>query len=349
MPAATPPAAVAAVRRTPALLRCDRINNAWQMAELYHAAGQTPNAVTTYRGVVQSCTRLTDVVPTLEKANEIATPAEMSALFDLARQSAPANRERLDELEIRLRAGRGGASPRAAAPRVAAAPAPVAPSAAPTAPTAPTAAALAPTPSTPLPTGSLPARGDSRIGQVRGFKEQGNWAGCLAASANPRSLDVLYERSWCAYNLDRGGEALAGFTATAQSGGALGGTVPRDARFGMILSYLNMQMTEEGARLAAATDLTRQQRTEVEATILDQRAVRSFHNREYVQTVAYLDALEQLSGSLRRDLAMLRGYAYINNDQHREALSEFTRLDNELSTEETRAALQSLRGIMSGL
>ncbi|MCB1347067.1 MAG: hypothetical protein KDK09_17895, partial [Rhodobacteraceae bacterium] len=93
--------------------------------------------------------------------------------------------------------------------------------------------------------------GDSRIARVRAAKERGDWAGCLAASANPRSLDVMYERSWCAYNLDRSGEALAGFTAAAQSGAALGGTVPRDARFGMILSYLNMNMTEEGARLAA--------------------------------------------------------------------------------------------------
>ena len=77
--------------------------------------------------------------------------------------------------------------------------------------------------------------------------------------------------------------------------------------------------------------------------------MRSFHNREYPQTIAYLDALEQLNGSLRRDLAMLRGYSYLNNDQHQQALAEFTRLNNELSTEETRSALQSLRGIMSGL
>ena len=183
---------------------------------------------------------------------------------------------------------------------------------------------------------------------MRAFKEQANWAGCVAASANPQSLDVLYERSWCSYNLERSGEALAGFTTVAQAGAAMGGDVPRDSRFGMILSYLAMSMTEEGARLAASTNLTQQQRVEVETTILDQRGVRAFHRREYAQSIAYLSALEQVSGSLRRDLAMLRAYAYLNNNQHPAALAEFTRLHNELATDETRAALQSLRGIMSG-
>ena len=290
------------------------------------------------------------MVPTLEKANDITTIEELTTLFEVARTAAPANRASLDELEVRLRAGRGQGTARPRA--TAAAPAAVAVAAAPVvrAVAAPVAEApVAPIPSTPVSAGQMPARGDSRIAQVRALKEAGNWANCLAASANPRSLDLLYERAWCAYNLDRSGEALAGFTATAQRGAALGGDVPRDARFGMILCYLNMHMTEEGARLAAATDLTRQQRIEVEGTILDQRGVRSFHAGDFPQTIAYLTALEQLNGSLRRDLSMLRGYSYLNAGQHQQALSEFTRLNDALSTEETRAALQSIRGIMSGL
>ena len=204
-------------------------------------------------------------------------------------------------------------------------------------------------PPTAVAPGRLPLRGDNRLAQTRALKEQGNWAGCLAASANPRSLELLYERSWCAYNLDRTGEALAGFTATVQSGSGLGGDVPRDSRFGMILSYLDMNMTEEAARLAAATNLTREQRVTVESTILDQRGVRAFHRRDYAQSIAYLNALQELSGTLRRDLAMLRAYAYLENEQPRLALAEFTRLNDELSTDETRAALASLRGVMSGL
>jgi len=335
-------AAIAAARRTPALMRCDRINNAWRMAELYEIAGQNQNALTTYRGVLTACTRLSDVTPTLEKANTIGSLEEITSLFGVARQASAANTERLNQLEERLRAGRGvgGATARtptrSAATTTAAAPA-RAP--APTATVAPVASAV--------PAGNLPLRGDSRVSQVRTHKEQGNWPACLAASANPRSLEILYERSWCAYNLDRAGEALAGFTATAQRGSGLGGNVPRDTRFGMILTYLAMNMTEEGARLAASTQLTQQQRVEVEATILDQRGVRAYHSREYGQSISYLTALEQMNGSLRRDLAMLRAYAYMNNGQNDAALAEFSRLHTELATDETRAAMQSLRNIMS--
>ncbi|MCB1389920.1 MAG: hypothetical protein KDK12_12390, partial [Rhodobacteraceae bacterium] len=101
-------AAVAAARRVPALMRCDRINNAWRLAELYQQAGQNANAVTTYRGVLSSCTRANDVMPTLEKANEVASWDEMIQLFDLARQTAPANTQRVDQVQERLAAGRGG-------------------------------------------------------------------------------------------------------------------------------------------------------------------------------------------------------------------------------------------------
>jgi len=342
--------ALAAARRTPALMRCDRINNAWRLAELYQLSDQPGNAVTTYRGVVQSCTRVNDVIPTLEKANEVASWDQMTELFALARQTAPANAERVTQLEERLRAGRGGrvaaatpsrpARTASAAPAAPAAPATPRPAAAP----AQSAAISAP----PVQTGQLPLRGDGRITAVRGYKEQGNWAACLANSANPRSVELLYERSWCAYNLERAGEALAGFTTTAQSGAALGGDVPRDARFGMILSYLALNMTEEAARIAANTNLTQQQRLETETVILDQRGVRAYHAREYSQSIAYFNALEQISGSLRRDLAMLRAYAYMNAGQNAEALAEFTRLHNELATDETRAAIQSLRNMMSG-
>jgi hypothetical protein len=338
-----PAAALAAARRTPALMRCDRINNAWRLAELYAQSEQTANAVSTYRGVLSSCRRLSDAVPTLEKASEVATWPQMEELFDVARTAQPTNGDRLTQLQERLRAGRGGATARATPRR--ATPAPAAAAAPAPADRAPS-AAVAP-PSTAVSVGSLPLRGDGRIAQVRQLKEQGNWQSCLSASTNPRSLEMLYERSWCAYNLERSGEALAGFTAIAQRGSGLGGDVPRDSRFGMILSYLALNMTEQGAQVAAATNLTRQQRVEVETTILDQRGVRSYLRREYAQSIAYFNALQELSGPLRRDLAMLRAYAYLNNDQPQLARAEFTRLHNELATDETRSALQSLSNIMS--
>jgi cellulose synthase operon protein C len=335
-------AAIAAARRTPAMMRCDRINNAWRLAEMYQADGQRDAAVATWRGTAGACTRQADVVATLEKANEVATWPEMQQMFAAARASAPANARALDEVEARLAAGRGQRGP--AAPAAATTPRAAAPQGQP-----PAATAMAPPAQVPAAaSGGLPLRGDSRLSEARRLKEAGQWAACLAASSEPRSIDILYERSWCAYNLDRAGEALAGFAATERTGAALGGDINRDSRFGMILSYLALNMTEEGARLAAVTTLTREQRVGVEATILDQRGVRAYQSRDYAGAIGYFNALEALTGPIRRDLAMLRGYAFMQTGNHPAAHAEFTRLHTQLATDETRAALRSVAGMIGG-
>lgn len=341
-------AAIAAARRSPGLMRCDRINNAWQLAEMYHAAGQTENAVATYRGVLSSCTRSADAVPTLEKANEIATLSQLAALFETARSAAPGNAQTLDPLEARLRAGRG--APTTAAPRPGAPAAPAAPASA-SATASPVAATASAPPAANMPAtafGSLGLRGDTRIARARALKEAGDWGSCLAHSASPRSLELLYERAWCAYNLERSGEAMAAFAAVARNGGGLGAGVARDANFGLTLTYLAHNMTEEAARVAAATNLERDQRIEVETIILDQRGVRAYHLSDYEQSIAYFDALETLTGTLRRDLAMLRAYAHMNLRNLDTARVQFTRLHSQLATPETRDALQSLAGMASG-
>lgn len=337
---------IAAARGTPAIMRCDRINNAWRLAEMYNLNGQRAAAVETYRGVAGACSRRADVVATLEKANEVATWPEMEEIIAVARRTGPSNAEAIDAVVQRLRAGRGqGGAPSAGAPSAPR-------TSSPTAAAAP--AAAAPSPSrqravaAPAGLTSLPLRGDGRLATVRNHKEAGRWAECTAGSTGPRSLEILYERSWCVYNLDRPGEALMGFTLAEGTGNQLGPNVNRDARFGMILSYLAMNMTEAGARLSAATPLTDQQRIEVETTILDQRSVRAYQGRDYAAAIRYFDALESVSGSLRRDLAMMRGYAYLNLGQNDLAHQQFQRLHAQLATDETRAALRAVTGRLGG-
>lgn len=346
--------AIAVARQNPAILRCDRINNAWQVAEMYRQLGQNGNALATYRGVLGSCTGLSETVPTLEKANEIASLEQLESLFEAARSANRGNTAQLNALEERLRAGRGAPPPASAVAAQDSAPAAAAasePARAPAQAPAPAAAAPAPAPASvaaasPAPAGDLsrlPLRGDGRVAQVRAAKEAGAWAQCLAQSVNPRSVELLYERSWCAYNLERPMEALVGFATTARTGNALGGNVNRDANFGLILSYLALQMTEEAARLAAVTNLTQTQRVETETTILDQRGVRSYRLGEYRQAAAYFTALEQLNGSLRRDLAIMRAYSYLNSGNREAAVEEFERLHSELATAETTAGLNAAR------
>lgn len=324
--------AIAIARRSPRIMSCERINNAWLLSDMYVLAGQKSAAVTTYRNTVQSCNSYAQMQTTLEKASGVASRAELSSMFDVARGANRAETERLNALEKRLL---GGGAP---APQTASAPEPrtntkPAPQAQPVAAPAPVA-----TPS------RLPARGDGRIAEVRRLKEREQYARCIAASQNPQSLDVLYERSWCLYSHDRPTESLVGFKASAAAGDAIGPNVRRDAHYGMSLSYLNMNMTEQGAQVASSVSLTEVQRAEVEGIVLDQRGVKAYRNGNYRQAIGYFNALEQSKGSLRRDLSILRAYALLNSGQRVEAKNEFERLHAQLATAETRRGLNAALG-----
>ena len=90
--------------------------------------------------------------------------------------------------------------------------------------------------------------------------------------------------------------------------------------------------------------LTEEQRAEVESIVLDQRGVKAYRTGDYRQAIAYFDALKQLKGSLRRDLAILRAYALLNSDQRVKAKTEFKRLHSQLATAETRQGLNAALG-----
>ncbi|WP_124110550.1 hypothetical protein [Palleronia sp. THAF1] len=329
--------AINVVRKTPQILRCDRVNNAWQLAVMQRKAGDTNGALNTYRGVLGSCTDSSVVVATLEKSNEIASPEQLSELADHARRSRPALTPSIDVVERRLL---GGGAPQK---QTAEAPAPAAQKpavpAAPAQTPAPAQTTQATQPSQPVPAGKLPAKGDGRVDSVRAAAKIGDWASCLARSTNPRSIDILYERAWCAYNKDRTLEALAAFRVASTA--PLGATVQRDARFGMTLALLANWMTEDAARLAASTNLTQTQRVQVEGAILDQRGVRAFQLDRFEESINYLNALEKLTGSIRRDLAVMRAYAYLNSGQRQVAREQFQMLHDQMATTETRKGLSA--------
>ena len=157
----------------------------------------------------------------------------------------------------------------------------------------------------------------------------------MQRSSGSSSPAVVYQRGWCAYNLDRPMEAIAAFRTAL--GGRLDSTQRQDAAYGMALAYLKMKMPEEAARISVATDFTRKQRVDIERQILDQRGVLAYQSRQYKKAIQYFDALEQVAGGIRRDLDILRAYAYLNSGNRMRARDEFLRLNNELSTRESRA------------
>lgn len=340
------PAAIALASEIPDLLRCDRINNTWQLADLQIAAGNDAAALAAFSQIVRTCTSAPDLIATIEKANALADVEELRDLVATAQRRLPAATAQFAALETRLLAGRG-----VAATTPATTPATPRPTATPTPPTTPSTTtpastvtaqptAASPATATAPPLSALRLSGDNRLNAVRSAAQAENFAECAARSAQPRSLDVAYERAWCVFNLDRPLEALALFTAAS----SMSGTVGRDARYGMALSYLRRDMTDAASQLAATTDFLPEQRRTVEAIILDQRGVRAYQQEDYPSAILFFDGLERLEGGLRRDLAILRAYAYLNSGDRSTARAEFRRLDAELSTEETRTGMRASLG-----
>lgn len=344
--------AIGIARGIPAILSCERVSNAWDLADMHLLLGDTAAALTVYRAVLRSCTAAEIVIATLEKADAVASLEELVEFSDIAQQQAPASEARIRQVEDRLRAGRQvparwgngeqvitlegrGATPPVSADSPRPQPRPDTRPSAPAAPgvmaprtAAPSAPAAAPS--------SQPARG---LSAVQAAADRGAWADCLALSTGSNQIAVIYQRGWCAYNADRTMEAIAAFREAAARGTS--DIMRRDAQYGMLLSMLRLSMTEDAARISANAPLTREQRVEVESQILDQRGVRAYNSRDYARAIGFFDAHAELTGVMRRDLQMLKGYALLNLGHREAARAIFTRLDRQLSTQETRAAINA--------
>ncbi|SIT15189.1 hypothetical protein SAMN05421774_106225 [Gemmobacter megaterium] len=303
---------------TAGLLRCDRVNNAWRIAELQDKAGRQAAALTTYRAILSACTEFESISATLEKADTVADAEALKELFAQSRTRFPARASDLTELEARLLAGRGDvAVPEAAANPVRPEPRP-----------RPAATAAAP---------SAAATGGAGGGSAAAAARSGDWARCLALTNGARAAGALYERAWCAYNMDRTMEAVSAFQSALAAG--LDADRTRDARYGLALAYLKLQMPDNAASIAVATNFTRSQRVDIERQILDQRGVAAYSRKEYRKAIEYFDAIETIAGGLRRDLAILRAYAYLNSGNRDAARRQFEKINNQLSTDASRAGL----------
>lgn len=298
---------------TPDLLRCDRINNAWRIAQLQEAGTDTQSAMATYRAIIGACLEFDDIIATLEKSATAASDTDLVALFDMALSRFPANQATLISLQTRLLKGRGTVGVAVAVE------------------IGPVPAKKRPRPRSSVATTVLATR---QPAPATGSSTQG----CVAVMSGSVSATRLVERGWCAYNLERPMEAIAAFSSAEAR---LSGPQRRDARFGMALSYLKLNMTEKAAGIAASTQLTPNQRVDTESIILDQRGVLAYQKKQYRKAIGYFNALEQISGRLRRDLALLRGYAYLNNGDRKRARELFRIMHDQLATKESRAAIEA--------
>jgi len=335
------------VRGVPALLSCERVNNAWLLAEAHTELGDPQRAIAVLSAVIATCDAPEILIATLEKAADFATIGTLAELSDAAQRQAPEATTSIRAAEDRLRLGLG-AEPRAGQreQRIALSGAASVPATARPTPRPDTARRA--TASTPARSGDGAAApvtpgggGGGTLSAVRAAASRGAWAQCLSLSQGTRNADVLLQRGWCAYNADRAMEAVSTFEQVARQ--ARNADMRRDASYGLLLSMLQLNMTEQAAQTAAAAPLTRTQRIEIEGQILDQRGVRAYEAGDFRRAVAFFSAHAELTGSTRRDLGLLHGYALQNSGDRQGAEEIFSRLHRQTATPETERALRSLR------
>jgi hypothetical protein len=292
---------IAALAAFPIILNCERINNAWRLAELQVEDDLKADALATYEGILQTCPQEDYVVATLQKSNEIADKPRLEELLTVARTRNPALAERIAALETELGAGEAVVVPAAAA--VAAAPAQRAASG-----------------------GGGDgggSRGSSALSRAQAAADRGDWGACLEATTGAASMEALSQRGWCAYNHGRSREAVDAFRRVSQGGG---GATARDATYGLILAYAKLGQLEQAASVASSAKLTADQRRTVNQTVISKLATQSFERKQYRQTLDYLDRLSRDTGSLDRGLAMLRGWALLKSGKKGSAREQFSRV-----------------------
>lgn len=352
--------AIRVARSNSALLRCERVNNAWLLAEQYQSVGDNESALAVYRSVLRSCDTSEVLIATLEKSAAIADAAALTALADLARETSPETAEQLTVVENRLQAGASSVPLKTPTdptsqsapddlesdPTLAMMTSPrpnprpktldTRPAISQPAPPRTSTARSSSGGSTPRPTGggSAAAPNLSRAAQAAA---RGDWQGCLALTANAQSGAILSQRGWCALNADRPMEALNDFRKAT----AIGSTAQSrtDSAYGMALAMLRLGMIDQAAEVAANTHLDRKQRVEIESQILDKRGVYAYNRGDYGRAIAYFDELERLTGRMHRDLSLLRGYAYLNSGNRPAAVAEFRRAHDQMATPASRRAL----------
>lgn len=327
-------------RSLPQLVACERINNAWELANAYKAANDNTAALKVYRATLQTCTATDQVIATLQKAADIATADELQEFARFAQARSPASARLIREEETRLLAGMGVVATSDTA-RSVETNAVATDSRAPGSETSANAGTGGWAATRRPRAGSAPAapRNDAAGATVAGSRPSHSDA-CSGRSAGTRAEQTA-QRGWCAYNANRKLEAIALFQ---EAMAASRGDAYRDAAYGLLLSLLSQQMTDAAAELAAQVPLTRSQRIEIEGQILDQRGVAAFKRGDYARAIQFIAAHEELTESTRRDLTMLRGYALLRLGKREAAREIFEHLHRQLATEETRKALRAAGG-----
>ncbi|WCK04123.1 cellulose synthase [Agrobacterium tumefaciens] len=145
-----------------------------------------------------------------------------------------------------------------------------------------------------------------------------------AAYPDPQRLppQQALDLGWCLMETNRPAEALKAFESAIEGGQS---TVKSDAAYGQSLAYLRMGLTDHAAVSATKSRMDRPRATELQVSILADRAVSAFQTKRYAETLLLLDQRARLADE-RADLMVLRGYSYLAMRRYGDAAQIFESL-----------------------
>ncbi|MBF9235204.1 tetratricopeptide repeat protein [Microvirga alba] len=179
--------------------------------------------------------------------------------------------------------------------------------------------------------GAPPAQPASRSGARRN----------CAVTRNPSSLsaDAALTLGWCLMELNRPLEAVTAFDRAIKGGSD---QTREEAAYGKTLAYLRKDLTAEAALAAAESPQTAQRRTELDATILAQRALAAFREGRYVEVILALGERSRIVPE-QTDLMVIRGWSYYKLGRYDDAEKIFLAVQRTGYSDDANVGLNAVR------
>lgn len=181
--------------------------------------------------------------------------------------------------------------------------------------------------------------GESQSGYYLAFKAK-RYQACVQdlqsiEARQPLSSEASLIKGWCMHSLDRMAEARDAFAKALRGGG----DTRNDAAYGMALTLLRGNLTDEAESIISLYPLSGQRDREIRSEIYWQRARSAFDRKLYQRSLDALNARLKVAQE-PADLSMLRGWAHYHLGHRAEARAIFSRLSQYIGNPAAREALE---------
>ena len=181
----------------------------------------------------------------------------------------------------------------------------------------------------------------TRLDRARTATNRGDYNECLRILQGLSRPSEELARGWCLHNLGQNAQAQAAFNRAAANGS---GSVRREARYALTLSYFAAGDFAKGKALRDTTKFTSSEQKVVERVYLGSAAQNAFDRGRHRDTLVYLDNLTLQGIPLSRGQLMIQGWALARLGRRGDARQVFQTVQATAPGSDVNAALRSISG-----